>query len=99
MSSCPNHPSETDLRGCVRCGRTFCTNCVVLLRGAYYCVDCKVEQLRDVASGRAGVMLEYASVWQRLLALIVDGLVQTAVMLVLAVPIVLVFVGFGFASG
>jgi uncharacterized RDD family membrane protein YckC len=95
MASCPNHPSEYDVRPCTRCGRSFCNNCVVLLRGAYYCVDCKIEQLRDVASGSAGSRLEYASVGRRFGAIFIDGVIQGCISWVFILPVVFAFVGIG----
>jgi uncharacterized membrane protein len=41
----------TALVSCQRCGRRFCSDCVVALRGAFFCLDCKGEQLRDIQSG------------------------------------------------
>jgi uncharacterized RDD family membrane protein YckC len=98
MEPCPNHPSEYDVRPCQRCGRSFCTNCLLLLQGAYYCAECKIEQLRDVQSGTLGRRLEYASIGSRFLALLIDSLVQTAAMMVLIVPVVLLVFGGLFAS-
>jgi hypothetical protein len=51
-SSCVNHPGVTTaLVSCQRCGRRFCSDCVIALRGAFFCLDCKGEQVRDIQSG------------------------------------------------
>jgi uncharacterized RDD family membrane protein YckC len=99
MANCPNHPAEYDLRACSRCGRSFCTNCVVLLRGSYYCADCKTEQVRDVLSGSTGSGLMYASFWQRFGALFIDGLVQGCISAIFILPGVGVLVAMGVFSG
>ncbi len=97
MLACPNHPTEYDLRRCARCARSFCTNCVVLLRGSYYCADCKSEQIRDLQSGSEGSALDLASMGQRFVAMLVDGLVQGCAIGALFVPLFFVF-GAGMAT-
>jgi len=99
MANCPNHPAEYDLRACSRCGRSFCTNCVVLLRGSYYCADCKTEQVRDVLSGATSGRLMYASFWQRFGALFIDSLVQGCISSIFMLPLVAVLIGMGVFSG
>jgi len=89
MFACPNHPSELETRRCSRCARSYCKNCLVLLRGSYFCADCKSEQVRDVQSGTDASMPEYASVGRRFGALFVDGLVQTAASYAVIIPMFL----------
>jgi uncharacterized RDD family membrane protein YckC len=72
---CPNHPGVSEgLVRCTRCGRRLCRDCVIQLRGFYYCGACKGEQIRDVQSGTAPGSLELASVGRRWLGVIVDQL-------------------------
>ena len=72
---CKNHPEEVvGLVKCSRCGGDFCRNCVVELKGSFYCADCKSEQVRDVQSGVDGTELELASIGARFGALFIDYL-------------------------
>lgn len=89
MFACPNHPAEFETRRCSRCGRAYCKNCLVLLRGAYFCADCKSEQVRDVQSGTDASAPEFASVGRRFSALFVDGLVQGAASYAVIIPMFL----------
>src|SRR5689334_17855188 len=93
MFACPNHPSESELRRCSRCGRSFCRNCLVLLRGAYFCADCKTEQVRDVQSGTDASSIEYASVGRRFGALFIDGMLQGVASYALIIPLFLMIPG------
>jgi uncharacterized RDD family membrane protein YckC len=89
MFACPNHPTDFQTRRCSRCGRAFCKNCLVLLRGSYFCADCKTEQVRDVQSGTDASVPEYASVGRRFGALFVDGLLQGVVSWAILIPLML----------
>ena len=93
MLACPNHPNEYEVRRCSRCARSYCKNCLVLLRGSYYCADCKTEQVRDVQSGTAGVRLEYASIGSRFLAMLIDNLIMGCGMAVVIVPLFVLLFG------
>jgi uncharacterized RDD family membrane protein YckC len=59
----------------------------VLLRGSYYCADCKTEQVRDVQSGTDATVLDYGSVGRRFGAIFIDGLVQTVASYALVIPL------------
>jgi uncharacterized RDD family membrane protein YckC len=77
---CLNHPGVSErLVRCTRCGRQFCHDCVVQLRGFYYCGSCKGEHVRDVQSGTGPGVLDLASVGRRWLGVIVDQLLLGAV--------------------
>src|SRR5262245_11472848 len=77
---CVNHPDVNErLVRCTRCGRSFCRDCVVQLRGFYYCGSCKGEHVRDIQSGAGPGVLDLASVGRRWLAVIVDQLLLGAV--------------------
>ena len=92
--TCVNHPSVmAGVVRCRRCQQTFCRNCVVALRGQYYCASCKGQQVKDIQSGTEAGVLELASIGRRFGALWVDGLVAMVVM----IPLMLVF-GVGFAA-
>jgi uncharacterized RDD family membrane protein YckC len=70
---CPNHPdASAGLRTCARCGRDFCHDCLVELRGSLTCAGCKQEMLRDLRSGSAE--LDYAGAGKRFVGSFVDGL-------------------------
>jgi uncharacterized RDD family membrane protein YckC len=72
---CLNHFDAIEgLQYCARCGRVFCGDCVVRLRGLPYCGSCKAEQVLDVRSGVVAVGLLHASIGRRFVAQIVDGL-------------------------
>jgi len=75
MVSCTNHPaiSQGILR-CTRCGRPFCPNCVIRLRGFVYCASCKGEQVRDIQSGSVTGQLELASTGRLFGAMWIDAL-------------------------
>jgi len=87
---CVHHPEvTTGLVSCRRCGQRFCRNCVVALRGAFFCIDCKGEQVRDVQSGavdrRLSVMecvsMGWALITQDFWAVWLVGLVMMAISL------------------
>jgi uncharacterized RDD family membrane protein YckC len=64
---------------CRRCEKTFCRNCVVALRGQYYCAQCKGQQVRDIQSGTEAGALELASIGRRFAAMWVDSMVAMVV--------------------
>jgi uncharacterized RDD family membrane protein YckC len=77
VPSCPNHPDVIEgLRYCSRCGRAYCTDCLVNIRGNSYCAECKAEQLLDLTSGVDQTALELAGIGRRFAALLIDGLVM-----------------------
>lgn len=87
---CVNHPEiVTGLTACARCGRDFCGDCIITLRGQPVCAGCKNEQVQDIKSG-ASAGLELASRGARLGAAIVDTLIAIAVVM----PIVFLSGGF-----
>jgi uncharacterized RDD family membrane protein YckC len=80
--ACANHPAvSVGLVRCKRCEKSFCRNCVVALRGQYYCARCKADQVRDIQSGTEAGVLELATIGRRFGAQWVDGLVFLAVFL------------------
>ena len=84
--ACVNHPNVlVGVVHCSRCERAFCRNCVVALRGQYYCAGCKLDHVRDIQSGTEAGRLELASVARRFGAMWVDSLL---VALVLVPPLV-----------
>ena len=75
--NCTNHPATTDaFRHCSRCGRPFCADCLIELRGLTLCAVCKSEELLDLRSGATGAAgvsgTALASIGKRWAALIVD---------------------------
>jgi len=81
---CPNHPEVLDgCQPCARCGRFFCADCRVELRGRPVCAECKVEDLRDLVAGLRG--LDLASIPRRFAAVFIDGMI-------FAVPSMILFV-------
>jgi uncharacterized RDD family membrane protein YckC len=88
---CVNHPEVTNgLVSCRRCGRRFCQDCVVALRGSFFCIDCKGEQVRDLQSGLQPGMLEFASVGRRFGALFLDNLLTMIGAYAIIIPVVLI---------
>ena len=82
-TACTNHPSVTQgIVRCTRCGRPYCPNCVVRLRGFAYCGQCKGEQVRDIQSGTVAGEIELATIGRRFGALWIDSLLFLAVGLV-----------------
>jgi uncharacterized RDD family membrane protein YckC len=79
MQSCPNHPSELEVRECARCSRSFCTSCLLLLRGLYSCGECKERHVRDLQAGVVPGELELASFLRRFRAQFIDGFLQMIV--------------------
>lgn len=80
--ACANHPAvSVGLVRCKRCEKSFCRNCVVALRGQYYCARCKADQVRDIQSGTEAGVLELATVGRRFGAQWVDGLLVGLVFL------------------
>ena len=74
--TCTNHPeAEGSIVRCMRCLQPFCSDCLVRIGGRPVCGDCKVEQLRDAASGVNTGSLELASMGRRFAALFIDGLI------------------------
>jgi uncharacterized RDD family membrane protein YckC len=73
---CVNHfDSIEELQHCARCGRVFCPDCLVMLRGLPYCAACKTEQALDVQSGVDPMQTRYAHLGRRFLAFIVDAII------------------------
>ena len=94
--ACVNHPAvTTGLVRCKRCEQGFCRNCVVALRGQYYCARCKADQVRDIQSGTEAGVLELATLGRRFGAQWVDGLVFMVIFLPLYF---LLFLGAGAAG-
>jgi uncharacterized RDD family membrane protein YckC len=73
---CRNHWDVIEgLQHCSRCGETFCSDCLVTLRGMPFCAGCKSEQVLDVRSGVDSGALQLASRGARLGAVIIDGII------------------------
>jgi len=73
---CLNHFDAIEgLQHCVRCGRAFCPDCLVMLQGAPYCAACKNEQVLDVASGVDPMQARYATILRRFVAYFVDAII------------------------
>ncbi len=73
---CVNHPDViTGLAACTRCGRDFCPDCVISLRGQTVCSSCKGEVVKDVKSGSVAGELDLASRGARFVASFIDGLI------------------------
>jgi uncharacterized RDD family membrane protein YckC len=90
---CANHPEvDQDIVRCLRCQQPFCPDCVVMLRGYWYCGPCKDEQVRDIQSGTTAVF-ELAPLGRRFVAALLDGLIQGAAMMVLFIPFIFVIAG------
>ena len=97
---CTNHPEvDQGIVRCLRCARPYCADCVVMLRGYWYCAQCKTEQVRDIQSGTATGLLELASVGRRLVAMLIDGLLMGAVSCLLVVPFFFMLGGLAAMSG
>ena len=90
---CTNHPEvDQDIVRCLRCQQAFCPDCVVMLRGYWYCGPCKDEQVRDIQSGTT-TAFELASMGRRFVAALLDGLLQTFVLLLVMIPFFFVLAG------
>lgn len=77
---CRNHVDVSEgVRRCMRCGGTYCADCLVAIQDQPYCATCKTEQLLDMQSGvvasATSVPLRYAGFWSRFAALFLDGLI------------------------
>jgi hypothetical protein len=99
---CFYHPNVTQgLVICGRCRRRYCPNCVVMLHGSYYCLNCKAERVRDLQSGstaqRLTVMEAIGMGWQLTTQdfwpLWVVGLVFLAINVGAGLPGVIPYVG------
>jgi uncharacterized RDD family membrane protein YckC len=90
---CTNHPEVAeDIVRCLRCQQPFCADCVVMLRGYWYCGPCKDEQVRDIQSGTTSVF-ELASVGRRFVAALLDSLLEGAALMVLMIPFIFIMAG------
>jgi len=77
---CALHPAVLEnLNPCSRCGKTFCPDCLVELKGNRFCAACKAEAVKDMQSGVSGTDLPLATIGRRFAAMIVDGLIQAVV--------------------
>src|SRR5947209_20075868 len=73
---CLNHFDAIEgLQHCVRCGRVFCPDCLVMLQGAPYCAASKNEQALDVVSGVDPATTNYAHLGRRFVAYFVDAII------------------------
>jgi uncharacterized RDD family membrane protein YckC len=96
---CLNH-AEVDqgIVRCLRCQQPFCADCVVMLRGYWYCGPCKGEIVRDIQSGTTATY-ELASIGRRFVATLIDGLVQGAAMMVVMIPFLALMGGMAAVAG
>lgn len=96
---CLNHPEvDQDIVRCLRCQQPFCPDCVVMLRGYWYCGPCKNETVRDIQSGTTTAM-ELASVGRRFVATMLDGFVQGAALMLIMLPFFALIGGAAFLTG
>jgi uncharacterized RDD family membrane protein YckC len=87
---CKNHPFVEDrLTRCSRCAEAFCPDCIVEIGGLPYCLSCKTESMRDLRSGVPSGEMDMASVGRRLVAILIDGLIVTLPILILAFLVLL----------
>ncbi|HLY76072.1 MAG TPA: RDD family protein [Planctomycetota bacterium] len=85
---CALHPMVLDnLNPCSRCGKTYCPDCLVELKGNRFCAVCKAEAVKDMQSGVSGTELPLATVGRRFAAMFIDGLIQAVVW----VPLLIAF--------
>ena len=47
---CEWHPGETAMLTCLQCGKQYCQECITETRDTYYCPDCHLEHVSDLAS-------------------------------------------------
>lgn len=88
---CSQHPAVLEnLNSCSGCGKPYCPDCLVEIKGNRFCAPCKAEAVKDLQSGLGGIELPLASIGQRVGALIIDVLVQGAVWFLL---FILLFAG------
>jgi len=91
--TCVNHPGAVG--SIVRCSRRFnpfCQDCLVRLQGRPFCANCKLEHVRDVASGVDASRLALATIGRRFAALFIDGLI-------LGLPLFILMMIFMFGTG
>lgn len=85
VRGCTNHPDVlSDLYPCVRCDRTFCPDCLVLLKGSRFCAGCKTNAVKDMQSGLSatGSGLQLAGLGARIAAVVIDQFVMGAISMV-----------------
>src|SRR5271155_3510154 len=81
---CTNHPDVlTGLATCTRCGRDFCPDCIITLKGAVVCGGCKGDVVQDVKSGTVPGELALAGRGARLVAMIIDQFIIVLIMVVI----------------
>jgi uncharacterized RDD family membrane protein YckC len=91
---CATHPDVlTGLAACTRCGRDFCPDCIITLKGAVVCAGCKADVVQDVKSGVVAGELALASRGARLVAILIDQFVVGFVMVVIMVLAFFALVG------
>lgn len=96
---CSNHPEvDQDVVRCLRCQQPFCPDCVVMLRGYWYCGPCKNEQVRDIQSGTTAVF-ELASIGRRFVASMLDSLIEGLALMVFIIPFIFVMGGAAVMAG
>ncbi len=96
---CVTHPEvDQGIVRCLRCQQPFCPDCVVMLRGYWYCGPCKGEIVRDIQSGTSA-SYELASIGRRFVATLIDGLVQGAAMMLVMIPFIALMGGMAAMAG
>lgn len=76
LPTCRYHPDVSEnIRNCIRCGLTYCPNCLVEINGQPHCSVCKNEQLLDIRSGVDRTKLVYAGIGKRFVAMLIDNLI------------------------
>lgn len=93
--ACANHPEVLEsLNPCSACGKSFCPDCLVELKGRRFCAGCKVGAVKDIQSGVDGTGMQLAGIGQRFLAQFIDGfainIVVVPLMIVMGVVIAVV---------
>jgi uncharacterized RDD family membrane protein YckC len=85
---CAVHPDVlNDLSTCSRCGKSFCGNCIITLRGAAVCAGCKSATIQDVRSGTEEGDLNLAGRGARFGAALIDNIILFVGVIVIAIVI------------
>ncbi|MEA2569642.1 MAG: hypothetical protein QOI24_1643 [Acidobacteriota bacterium] len=93
---CRNHVDVSEgVRRCARCQSPFCRDCLVTIQGRDYCAVCKNEQVMDVRSGTVSGVLPLASIGRRFVAQIVDSIITSLAVGIIAIPLVIMFAATG----
>jgi uncharacterized RDD family membrane protein YckC len=87
------------LATCTRCGRDFCADCIINLKGAVVCAGCKADVVQDVKSGMVAGEMALATRGARFAAIFIDQFITSILVGVIMALVTAALIGATGAAG